>query len=842
VPSPAPGTFGAQAGIAPGSKIFFQDAKIAGGMSCSDPLNSSLNLPAPFDLAFIQLRSVVPVSTCEASGVCSVDDSLPCSTDRDCALHDLQGVLWVGPFGSATGGYCVDAGDADEHLWNVRDTMLFFPTGNSAQDVQCPATAKNVVSAGGHYQHPHLDIYGSVNGASLLCAATQAFCTTDADCAEDRCAGGLCTISGGTCAGDLDCATDACAAGHCSLTGASCTVDADCPLNPCVDPNLTCEDTGVTCMTDADCAPGDSCVGLDPELSCLLFEGSCTTDADCTADACEGSICSISGGACTSQADCVQDYCGESASRRTQPMLLAPACDLPGDNNFSVSGQQSDSCINEPTAVPSSAVRDGICGTSFSSAYLAGAAALVRDYYRQGFHEGCADPTIATCGQPNPAAGISPSGALVKATLLNSGEYISPDDCPDCGGILGGQGLGRVNLSRSLPLSSHPETPGSIHFFDSIQEGSIAPGLPDGYDLNVAYYVGDASEELRATVVWMDRGSYGPALSNRIRVRLEGPTETYYGNNFGGYCSISTGACARDADCPAAGETCLAPRDTTVPASAGGILSDRHNTFSTIRIAPEDLVVGTWKVWVDSVTIPLPDPNWVCPAAVCGVDLPTLPFALIVTGGGFDTSSASGDDDGDGEPNFGDNCPRIANGALEDAQADDDGDGVGNACDNCEQLSNSNQLDADGDGIGDACDNCPTIPVPGQEDNDGDGAGNGCDCAPDDATTWEPATMATGLSLSKVGSSIELNWSGQSGTGLGNPVYDLLRSSTASFESGSVCIESDGGDTTAVDSTGLAGGEIAYYLVRPENSCGPGSLGTTSEGVERVVLSGGCDP
>jgi len=171
VPSPASGTFGAQAGIAPDSKIFFQDVKIAGGMSCSDPQNSSLNLPAPLDLAFIQLLSVVPVSTCEASGVCSLDNSLPCSTDKDCALHDLQGVLWVGPFGSATGGYCINAGDADEHLWNVRDTMLFFPAGNSAPGVQCPATAKNVISAGGHYQYPHLDIYGAVNGATWISTA-----------------------------------------------------------------------------------------------------------------------------------------------------------------------------------------------------------------------------------------------------------------------------------------------------------------------------------------------------------------------------------------------------------------------------------------------------------------------------------------------------------------------------------------------------------------------------------------------------------------------------------------------------------------------------------------------
>jgi len=841
-PNPQGGTFGPQAGIAPDSKIFFQDAKVAGGMSCSDPQNDDLNLPMPLNLAFAEFSYAVPVSTCEAGGVCSGDNSVSCATDQDCALNDRQGLLWVGPFGSATGGYCPNAGDADEQLWNYRDFMLFFPAGNEAEDVQCPATAKNVISAGGHYQYPHLDIYGAVSGASLVCSVTDNFCTTDADCAADSCEDGLCSLSGGTCFDDLDCATDICAGGECYMTGATCIDDSDCPLNPCIDPTMICEGTSISCTSDAHCDPGISCVGPDAELSCLLFGGSCTTDADCTADLCEESTCVISGGPCASQADCVQDFCGESASRRIQPMLLAPACDLPGNDNLSISGQQSDSCINEPTDMPSNSVYEGTCGTSYASAYLAGAAALVRDYYRQGFHEGCADSTATTCGQPNAAAGLSPSGALVKATLLNSGEYIAPDDCPDCGGILGGQGLGRVNLSRTLPLSSYPETPGSIYLFDSIQEGSIAPGLPDGYRLGSTYYVGDASQELRATLVWMDRGAFGDTLHNQLRVRLEGPTETYYGNNFGGYCSVTTGACARDADCTAAGETCLASRETTLPVSAGGMLNDTHNTFSTIRIAPEDLVVGTWELWVDGLSVPLPDDNYICPASACGFDLPTLPFALVMTGGGFEISSSSDDADSDGEPNFGDNCPNVANGPLEDFQADDDSDGVGNACDNCGLLSNSNQLDSDDDAVGDACDNCPFTPIPGQEDNDSDGLGNSCDCAPDDITTWEPVTRVTGVRLNKVAGSTELSWSGLSGTGIGAPVYDVLRSSTPSFESGSICVEPDGADTTASDPGGLAAGEIAFYVVRPENSCGPGSLGTTSEGVERVLLSGGCGP
>ncbi len=45
----------------------------------------------------------------------------------------------------------------------------------------------------------------------------------------------------------------------------------------------------------------------------------------------------------------------------------------------------------------------------------AGAAAIVRQYYAQGYH---------VSGTRNDAAGINPSGALVKATMINSGTPV----------------------------------------------------------------------------------------------------------------------------------------------------------------------------------------------------------------------------------------------------------------------------------------------------------------------------------------------------------------------------------------------------------------------------------
>ncbi len=58
---------------------------------------------------------------------------------------------------------------------------------------------------------------------------------------------------------------------------------------------------------------------------------------------------------------------------------------------------------------------------------------------------------------------------------------------------------------------------------------------------------------------------------------------------------------------------------------------------------------------------------------------------------------------------------------------DKDGDGIPDYLDNCENVPNPGQEDADGDGVGDVCDNCPNAPNPWQEDLDGDGRGDACD-------------------------------------------------------------------------------------------------------------------
>eukprot|EP00897_Mesotaenium_endlicherianum_P002491 jgi/Mesen1/226/ME1141325C07687 len=88
-------------------------------------------------------------------------------------------------------------------------------------------------------------------------------------------------------------------------------------------------------------------------------------------------------------------------------------------------------------------------GTSMATPLTAGAAALVRQYYTDGFY-----PT----GRKVPGNAFEPTGALVKATLLNgaasmsgfSGDGYPLDPSPSMS-----QGFGRVDLINSVHIDGH---------------------------------------------------------------------------------------------------------------------------------------------------------------------------------------------------------------------------------------------------------------------------------------------------------------------------------------------------------------------------------------------------
>jgi subtilisin family serine protease len=110
---------------------------------------------------------------------------------------------------------------------------------------------------------------------------------------------------------------------------------------------------------------------------------------------------------------------GPAADGRIKPTVTAP-----GVNIVSADSDGIKNSFNSGTLAAS--------GTSMATPTVAGAAALVRQYYTDGYWP---------YGTPNAAYGFEPSAALIKATLINSAENMTGNytDAP----ILHRPGLGK---------------------------------------------------------------------------------------------------------------------------------------------------------------------------------------------------------------------------------------------------------------------------------------------------------------------------------------------------------------------------------------------------------------
>ena len=165
-----------------------------------------------------------------------------------------------------------------------------------------------------------------------------------------------------------------------------------------------------------------------------------------------------------------------------------------------------------------------LSGTSMATPCMAGSAALVRQYFMDGFY-----PT----GSRVPVNGFTPSAALIKAALINgademtgtgayaNGQSFYPND---------NQGWGRIDLDNALYFSS--DSRGLVVVDDR-------SGLSTGATATYQLVIGSGDQPVEITLVWSDFPGVAmsdPNLVNDLDLTVHAPDGTVYrGNQYIGF-------------------------------------------------------------------------------------------------------------------------------------------------------------------------------------------------------------------------------------------------------------------------------------------------------------------
>lgn len=167
-------------------------------------------------------------------------------------------------------------------------------------------------------------------------------------------------------------------------------------------------------------------------------------------------------------------------------------------------------------------------GTSFACPQIAAGGALMRQYYMDGYY-----PT----GAPEPADAFTPTGALLKATLMNSGV----DMTGEAGYPANLEGWGRVLLDEALHFAGELRTMLVTDVRNSAPE-SLSTGDSHEEDFNVTV----DSEKLKVTLVYTDVPAAPSAVFvpvNDLDLEVVSPMgEVYKGNVFSGGVSTTGGS------------------------------------------------------------------------------------------------------------------------------------------------------------------------------------------------------------------------------------------------------------------------------------------------------------
>lgn len=190
------------------------------------------------------------------------------------------------------------------------------------------------------------------------------------------------------------------------------------------------------------------------------------------------------------------------SDRRIKPDIVAPGTDILSTKSGTAPDRNFDRFYDNPAYV--------FMGDSIATPVVSGAAALVREYYRQ--QKGNAQP----------------GAALVKATLINGTKQLMADSAMRGSDIIpnNNQGYGLLDMSMTIPNSHHPF---QLHYFDSGTDPSLLfqqPGERRQFCL-----VLQQQTWVRACLVFIDNPALGGVQSDLdLIIARDGTVSKWTGN------------------------------------------------------------------------------------------------------------------------------------------------------------------------------------------------------------------------------------------------------------------------------------------------------------------------
>jgi len=197
---------------------------------------------------------------------------------------------------------------------------------------------------------------------------------------------------------------------------------------------------------------------------------------------------------------------------RLKPDVLAPGCGINSADGLTVCGVKN------------------LSGTSMAAPAVAGCAVLVREYFDCGFYPS---------GVATPSDAFVPSGALLKAAMINSATgAMGIPDLPTGATLF--RAWGRILLDDVLYL------PGDTRR-TMVRDVRNDAGLTQGSTVDIPVTVTGSSLQLKVTLAWTDAPSAPGiqfALVNNLDLQVISPgnADTYLGNVFTGGASVTGGS------------------------------------------------------------------------------------------------------------------------------------------------------------------------------------------------------------------------------------------------------------------------------------------------------------